>query len=316
MRQQVEGPVQLAIAYSAPTLSEPTPPETTLARLEGEDAETARRLHSAGARISAVIPTLNEAANLPHVLARIPAYVDEVVLVDGHSVDNTIEVARAIRPDIRVVIQDAHGKGNALACGFAASNGDIIVMLDADGSTDPAEIGRFVAPLLDGHDFVKGSRFVKGGGSEDITGMRSLGNRGLLLIMNLLYGTRYSDLCYGYNAFWRRCLPHMSVDCNGFEVETLITTRVARAGLSVAEVPSIEYARLHGVSNLKAVPDGIKVLRTIFGERFRRSSTSRRRDPNAWRPTFDEFPRQTSSEVLATRTTEHLSGARRGVKAV
>src|SRR6202011_3132653 len=108
--------------------------------------------------VSVVIPALNDAANLPHVLTRIPAFIDEVVLVDGHSIYDTVAVARQIRPDIRIVIQDGRGKGNALACGFAAAMGDIIVMLDADGSTDPAEIPAFVGALLAGHDYAKGSR--------------------------------------------------------------------------------------------------------------------------------------------------------------
>src|ERR1700674_1854904 len=153
------------------------------------------------ASISVVIPALNEAANLPHVLTRIPAMVDEVVLVDGRSIDSTIDVARAVRPDVRVVLQDGRGKGNALACGFAAASGDIIVMLDADGSTDPAEIPMFVEALMAGHDFAKGSRFAPGGDSADITGLRRLGNRALSLLVNVLFRTRYSDLCYGYNAF-------------------------------------------------------------------------------------------------------------------
>ncbi|MBV9818794.1 MAG: glycosyltransferase family 2 protein [Solirubrobacterales bacterium] len=238
-----------------------------------------------GAVISVVIPTLNEAANLPHVLPRIPYGVDEVVLVDGHSVDDTVEVAKALRPDIRIVLQDGFGKGNALACGFAAARGDIIVMLDADGSTDPAEIPRFLAPLQDGADFVKGSRFIAGGGSLDITRLRRAGNRALGGIVNLMYGTRYTDLCYGYNAFWTRCLPHMQVDCVGFEVETLINVRVARAGLKVCEVPSVEAERRHGVSNLRAFRDGRRVLYTILVERLGPS-----RDPHDnWRPAFLEL---------------------------
>jgi glycosyltransferase involved in cell wall biosynthesis len=259
--------------------------------------------------ISVVIPTLNEAANLPHVLTRIPDCVDEVVLVDGHSIDDTIVVARTIRPDIRVVLQDGRGKGNALACGFAAAQGSIIVMLDADGSTDPAEIDQFVAPLLAGHDFVKGSRFLGAGGSEDITGIRRAGNRALLALLNVLYGTRYSDLCYGYNAFWRSCLPHMSVDCDGFEVETLITARVARAGLSVVEVPSVEHERLHGVSNLNAVSDGIRVVRTILRERVRRVG-GRPRTANTWQPTFRECPPLDEGNHFADRlASEELGGA-------
>jgi glycosyltransferase involved in cell wall biosynthesis len=153
-----------------------------------------------------------------------------------------------------------------MADGFAACTGEIIVMLDADGSTDPAEIPRFVSALCSGADFVKGSRFAQGGSSADITLARGLGNHVLRTIVNALYGTSYTDLCYGYNAFWTRCLPYMRVDCDGFEVETLINVRIAKAGLIVHEVPSYENVRLHGTSNLRALPDGSRVLRTIMRE--------------------------------------------------
>ena len=128
-------------------------------------------------RVSVVIPALNEARNLPHVFARLPPEVHEVIVVDGHSVDDTIAVARQLRPDVRIVLQTRRGKGNALACGFAAATGDIIAMIDADGSADPAEIPRFVQALVAGADFAKGTRFAPGGGSEDITRLRALGNR-------------------------------------------------------------------------------------------------------------------------------------------
>jgi glycosyltransferase involved in cell wall biosynthesis len=246
----------------------------------------ARRRGAHTPTISVVIPTLNEAANLPHVFARLPRGIDEVVIVDGHSVDDTVAVARSLRHDVRIVLQDGRGKGNALACGFAAAAGDIIVMLDADGSTDPAEIPQFVEALLAGHDFAKGSRFTAGGGSADITGIRRLGNLALSGLVNVLFRTRYTDLCYGYNAFWRHCLPHLHVTCSGFEVETLINIRVARARLTVAEIPSMEHERLFGESNLNAVRDGLRVLRTIVGERVRRRRTNH---PDAWRPQFREL---------------------------
>jgi glycosyltransferase involved in cell wall biosynthesis len=221
-------------------------------------------------RVSVVVPTLNEAANLPHVFAELPYGLHEVIVVDGFSKDDTIEVARQLRPDVKIVLQDRRGKGNALARGFAAASGDIIVMLDADGSADPAEIPAFVDALLGGADFAKGSRYLRGGGSTDITGLRSAGNKALSTTVNLFFGTAYSDLCYGYNAFWTHCLPAMSVDCDGFEVETLINIRIARAGLKVAEVPSFERDRIHGESNLNTFRDGTRVLRTILRERFRR----------------------------------------------
>jgi glycosyltransferase involved in cell wall biosynthesis len=223
------------------------------------------------ARVSVVIPTLNEAANLPHVFARLPDEdLFEIILVDGHSTDDTIEVAWQLWPSVRVVMQDGKGKGNALACGFAAARGDIIVMIDADGSTDPEEIPAYVDALLDGADFAKGSRFMEGGGSVDITPLRGMGNRFLNGIVNVLYRTDYSDLCYGYNAFWADVLPVINVDCAGFEVETLINVRIAKAGLNVVEVPSIEQERIHGVSKLHPVRDGLRVLRTILAERFRK----------------------------------------------
>jgi glycosyltransferase involved in cell wall biosynthesis len=231
--------------------------------------------------VSVVVPALNEARNIPHVFARIPSDVYEVVLVDGFSVDDTIAIARQVRPDVRIVSQTRQGKGNALACGFAAATGDIIDMVDADGSADPAEIPRFVAMLLDGADFAKGTRFADGGGSSDITRLRSLGNYALTAFFNACYGCNYSDLCYGFNVFWRRHLPVLGLDAmsplcptgggqlwgDGFEVETLIHVRVAKAGLVVAEVPSYEHPRLHGVSNLNAFRDGRRVLRTILTER-------------------------------------------------
>ncbi|MGH3321239.1 MAG: glycosyltransferase family 2 protein [Streptosporangiaceae bacterium] len=166
-------------------------------------------------RVTVVIPALNEARNLPHVFARLPADVFEVILVDGGSVDATVDVARALRPDVTIVQQSRTGKGNALACGFASSHGDIVVALDADGSTDPAEIPRYVAALQRGADYVKGSRFVEGGGSADITRLRRLGNGGLTAMVNTLFRTHYTDLCYGYNAFWRRHLPALRLDVDG-----------------------------------------------------------------------------------------------------
>jgi glycosyltransferase involved in cell wall biosynthesis len=217
-------------------------------------------------RVSVVIPARNEATNLPSVLGRLPTGLFEVILVDGHSDDNTVGVARRCRPDIRVVCQGRHGKGNALACGFAAARGDVIVTLDGDGSTRPEEIPRFVAALRNGADFVKGTRFAPGGGSADITALRKAGNLALVHLVNVLFRTRYTDLCYGFNAFWTRCLAKLEVDSDGFEVETLLNVKAARSGLKVAEVPSFECGRLHGLSNLRAWPDGMRVLRTVLSE--------------------------------------------------
>jgi glycosyltransferase involved in cell wall biosynthesis len=238
--------------------------------------------------VSVVIPALNEARNIPHVFAQLPADIHEVILVDGRSVDDTVRVARAIRPDVVVVSQTRTGKGNALACGFEAATGDVIAMIDADGSADPGEIPVFVQALVDGADFAKGTRYDLGGGSDDITLIRGLGNRMLTAFFNLRHRRRYSDLCYGYNVFWRRCVPVLGLDAtspapadgsrlwgDGFEVETLIHVRAAKAGLRVDEVPSHEYLRIHGASNLHAIRDGLRVARTILSDRRRQRAESR-----------------------------------------
>jgi glycosyltransferase involved in cell wall biosynthesis len=251
--------------------------------------------------VTTIIPTLNEAENLPHVLKQLPNGVNELIIVDGHSTDSTIHVAKSMRPDARVVLQDRKGKGNALACGFAAARGDIIVMIDADGSTDPTEIPTFISPLIQGADFVKGSRYMEGGGSADITGVRSLGNRLLGTSVNMMFGTSYTDLCYGYSAFWRRVLPHLQITCDGFEVETLLNVRAAKAGFNIVEVPSFEQERIHGVSNLNAWRDGRRVLKTILSERFTRLP----------QPNDDWMPRYAELETAVAEGLAHL-GAKFG----
>jgi len=225
--------------------------------------------------VSIVVPAMNEAENLPHVFATLPQWIDEIVLVDGNSVDDTVAVARRLRPNVKIVTQTGKGKGDALSAGFAACTGHIIVMIDADGSTDGHEIISFVGALVTGADFVKGSRYASGGGSDDLTFNRRFGNKVLTGIVNVMYGTQYTDLCYGYNAFWARHLDVLNLDCDGFEVETLMNIRAARGGLRVHEVPSHERNRIHGESNLHVVRDGWRVLKTILREWRRRPAVPR-----------------------------------------
>ncbi|SMB79875.1 glycosyltransferase family 2 protein [Deinococcus hopiensis] len=227
--------------------------------------------------VSVIVPAMNEAKNLPFVLPFIPDWVDEVVLVDGHSKDDTVAVARALLPHIRVVVQPGKGKGDALRAGFSAATGDIIVMIDSDGSTDPREIGSFVRQLRSGAEFVKGSRYMQGAGSNDISHIRSWGNSGITWAVRVLFGGRYSDLCYGYAAFWRVLLPVLDLDSDGFEIETLMGIRALKAKLRIFEVHSMEHARIHGSSNLNAVRDGWRIFKLILRERFLRGSPNRRR---------------------------------------
>src|ERR1700710_1970139 len=232
-------------------------------------------------KVSVAVPAMNEGKNIGHALERLPECLHEVILVDGNSKDDTVEAARQAYPGIRVTTQSGRGKGDAFRTGFAAVTGNLVVMLDADGSADPAEIPRFVAALEAGADFAKGSRYLDGGGSADITWTRQLGNTCLSGTANLLHGTHFTDLCYGYNAFWARCLPFIALDVPGFEVETLINLRIAGAGMKITEVPSYEEERISGDSNLKTFSDGFRVLGTILSESRRSRSIHRERLPKA-----------------------------------
>jgi glycosyltransferase involved in cell wall biosynthesis len=239
------------------------------ARFDGREGPGESPMRRSSAKLSVVVPAKNEARNIGWVLERIPDSVDEVVLVDGRSTDRTIEVAQAIRPDIVVVRDDEPGKGAALRAGFAAASGDYIVMIDADGSMDPGEIEGFVGLLQSGNDLVKGSRFAPGGGTADMSVLRSAGNRVLLMLSNFLFGVNQTDLCYGFAAFRRESVLALDLNAVGFEIETQLFLRATRQGLAVAEYPSFESPRRYGTSNLNTFRDGWRVLMTILAERLR-----------------------------------------------
>jgi glycosyltransferase involved in cell wall biosynthesis len=217
-------------------------------------------------RVTVVIPAMNEERNIAWVLRGLPAMVDEVILVDGDSTDATVEVARSVRPDIVVIGQDRPGKGAALRAGFDAARGEYVVMIDADGSMDPAEIQRYVDTLAAGHDVVKGSRFMDGGGTDDMELLRRLGNRALLAVGNVLYRRRFTDLCYGFMGFRASALPRLMLQSDGFEIETEIVVRAIKADLRITEVPSFELPRRYGHSNLNTWRDGRRVLAQLLAE--------------------------------------------------
>jgi glycosyltransferase involved in cell wall biosynthesis len=231
--------------------------------------------------VSVVIPAKNEARNLALVLEELPQCVDEVILVDGQSSDSTRVMAVSCRPDVRIISDPEAGKGNALRAGFNAARCDIVVAIDADGSMSPREIPAYLYFLENGFDFVKGSRFMGGGGSLDITPLRRLGNRSLLAVANNLFSVQLTDLCYGFFAFRRQYLGDLDLSSTGFEIETELVIRAIKAGLRIAEVPSVEMPRRSGRSSLRSIPDGYRVLKTLMNE---------------WR----ETPRPRAPEVSAT----------------
>ncbi|HWC86063.1 MAG TPA: glycosyltransferase family 2 protein [Solirubrobacteraceae bacterium] len=250
--------------------------------------------------LTAVVPTLNEARNVAPVLQGLPECVAEIVVVDGRSDDGTPNTCLAADPRVRIIMERRRGKGAAMLAGFAAARGDAIVCLDADGSMDPSEVTVFHALLAQGYDLVKGSREAVGGGSTDFSPLRRAGNASLTRLANVMHRISWSDMCYGYFAFWRDVLPDLGMERaslttralaselgsegsargeggglsygDGFEIETALFLRAARARLSIAESPSRELPRTTGESNLRTFRDGLRVLSAIGRERMRSSA--------------------------------------------
>jgi len=218
-------------------------------------------------RISAVICTLNEEGNLPKVLSKIPDWVDEIILVDGHSIDNTVKVAHTLRPDAKVFLQKGTGKGDALKYGFEKATGDIIVTLDADGATNSEEIRRFIYALIQGYDFAKGTR-LKYGRPPHMKWHRWFGNKLLVIAANLLFGSNYTDICSGYNAFWKKSLERLVLYSNGFEMEQELNAKIMKAGLKVTEIPYAYETRRSGASKVRDFRQGMKDFLTIVLTRF------------------------------------------------
>lgn len=221
-----------------------------------------------GLSITALICTLNEEESLPHVLPGIPDWVDEVLLVDGHSTDNTVALARESRPDVRVLTQPGRGKGDALKYGVRKATGEIVVTLDADGETDPEDMPRLIEPLLHGYDFVKGSRLAHGRPIR-MPRYRWFGNKVLAVTFNLLYGTRYTDICSGYNAFWKRAFLQVPLTYDTFHMDQQLLARAHKAGLEVAEVVHCSDGRIAGTSKTSGIKQGFTDWFVIIGERFR-----------------------------------------------
>jgi SAM-dependent methyltransferase len=219
-------------------------------------------------KTTVLIPTLNEEKNMPRIFPKIPAMVTEILIVDGYSQDDTVKVAKEICPQARIIYQKEKGKGDAIRCGIEAATGDIIVILDADDSMDPGDIPRFIEPLLNGYDYAKGSRFLNGGGTNDMPLYRRLADKAFVILVNLLYRTKFTDSSYGYKAFWKKAFKDITLRAEGFEIEAEIDIKASQAGLKITEVSCVEEKRFSGNSKLRSFSDGWRILRTIVGERF------------------------------------------------
>ena len=221
-------------------------------------------------RISIVIPTLNEEKNLKVLLKEIKNFFKkrkefsyEIIVVDGFSKDNTVKIAKKFGCK---VLYDNVGKGSALDKGVRASKGDIIITMDADLSHRPIEIGLLIEGIRCGYDIVMGSRFLMGGGTEDMPWYRKLGNKFFVFLINLIWNAKYTDLCYGYRAFRKGVWENLNLKSKRFGIETEISIKAIKKRMKILEVPSFEKKRKYGEGKLKTFKDGFQILKTILSE--------------------------------------------------
>ncbi|MCW4000692.1 MAG: glycosyltransferase family 2 protein [Candidatus Bathyarchaeota archaeon] len=217
--------------------------------------------------IGVAIPAYNEEKNIGDVLTQLNQLgFTKILVIDGLSSDGTLKVAE--RNGAKIVLQDGRGKGQAIRQVLSNNylNTDALVLMDADGSMSPLEVPRYIEALRGGADVVKGSRFMSSGGSQDLTAIRRLGNTIMTASVNLLCGCQYSDLCYGFVAMNRKAVTVLGpiLEANDFEIETEVFVKAHKLGLKVVEVPSFEYKRKSGKSNLKTFRDGYRIIRTIL----------------------------------------------------
>jgi glycosyltransferase involved in cell wall biosynthesis len=216
-------------------------------------------------KVSIVIPTLNEESNLQKVLRGIPKDIYEVIIVDGHSKDKTVEIAKKFGAK---VLFDDKGKGSALRKGMKTVKGDIVITMDADCSHKSSEIGLLTEGIKAGFDVCMGSRFIQGGGTEDMSWYREIGNKFFVFLVNLIWRMNYSDLCYGYRSFRKSCINKLDLKEDGFGIETEISIKAAKKKLRILEVPSYEKARDSGEGRLRTFNDGWQIFKTIIREMF------------------------------------------------
>lgn len=215
--------------------------------------------------VSLIIPTLNEEKNLRLIFPRIPSWIDQVIVVDGYSQDRTTDVASQYGAK---VLLSSGKKGEALRLGMSEASHEIVITMDGDGSQLPEELPRFIQGIESGYNVVFGSRFLKGGGSEDLTPIRRLGNGFFRLIVNLFWKTNYSEVCYGFMAFRKEVIPLLKLKAKSFDIEVEIKIQAAKHNLKILQIPSFEKKRAFGKGKLKTLRDGWIIFSRIMKEFF------------------------------------------------
>ncbi len=215
--------------------------------------------------ISVLLPAFDEAMTIGPLVRGCFAHTPspcEVLVVDDGSTDDTATLAEAAGARV-LRLPGNRGKGVAVREGLAAARGDVVVMLDADGQDDPAEIPSLLAALTDDVDMVVGSRFRGQFGAGSITPLNYAGNRFLTFVLNVLFATHMTDTLAGFKALRVSRLRGLRFEARRYDIEVELLVRLLRAGARVIEIPVRRAARVHGTSRLDSFRDGTRVLGRI-----------------------------------------------------
>lgn len=213
-------------------------------------------------KVSLIVPTLDEAGCIERVLAEVPpGSVDEILVVDK-STDGTADIVR--RLGHRVIEQTGKGFGDAFALGAKHATGDVLVLMDGDGSHNPADIPKLLQKYREGCDYVMACRYFPEAGSLDDTAVRSFGNWMFTKLVNLIHGLAVNDSLYLFTAIDRQLYQSLNVTSKGFEYCIEVLVKAHKAGARIAEVPSQERKRFSGVPKTKAIVHGWPILFEIF----------------------------------------------------
>lgn len=218
-------------------------------------------------KVSLIIPTMNEEGAIGRVLAEVPKrIVDEIIVIDGHSKDNTVAEAKEQlrKGKDKFILQKQKGFGNALLEAFKKASGDLIIIMDGDGSQNPKDIPRFLKKIKEGYTYVMGSRYGRGGRSDDDTIIRLIGNRAFTFLTNLIHGTKVSDSLYLFIAINAKDVKRLKLSSPGIEICVEIPIKAHRAGLKFAEIPVVERTRYAGESKVNAFWSGLSILKMIL----------------------------------------------------
>lgn len=223
-------------------------------------------------KYSLIILTYNEIEGSQALFHKIPFQaVDEVIVIDGGSVDGTIEFFKS--RNVKVIIQDQKGRGQAFQLAVKEAKGDCLIFFSPDGNEDPNDIPKLISKLEDGYDMVIASRFMKGAHNEEdevILPWRAWANRVFTFLANIFWNKNQyiTDTINGFRAITKEAFNIMKIDAPGFVIEYQMSIRAMKLGLKVTEIPTYEDSRIVGESKARSIPTGFIFLKILLKEIF------------------------------------------------